>query len=97
MRLAYLHQEGEGKNLTNFECPGCAERKGVPYAYGKVDLEEVRDRAAAAASPAMEVAPQTEEEPSSTDVVSKTCTWPPPDAEDFFGAYSLVFSFGLVS
>lgn len=82
--LHFSYQEGEGKNLTNFECPGCAERKGVPYAYGKVDMEGLRERAGAAA-PVAEVSPQAEEEPAGSEPASKTCTWPPPEAEYFFG------------
>lgn len=82
------NKEGEGKNLTNFECPGCAERRGVPYVHGKVNLKELRDRAAAAAAPVVEVIPQGDEESSGSDVTSKTCTWPPPEAEYFFGECS---------
>lgn len=56
----------------------------MSYAYGKVDMEALRERAGAAA-PVAEVLPQAEEEPASSEPASKTCTWPPLEAEYFFG------------
>lgn len=82
--LILLFQEGDGKNLSNFECPGCAEKKGVPYAYGKVDTEDLRERAGAAAV-VPEAPLQGDEETVGGELATNTCTWPPPEAEYFFG------------
>lgn len=83
-----ISQEGDGKSLSNFECPGCAEKRGVPYANGKVDAEDLRERAGAAAA-VIEAPPQGDEETSGGELASNTCTWPPPEAEYFFGEQRL--------
>eukprot|EP00903_Cladosiphon_okamuranus_P013909 g12937.t1 len=82
-------KEGD-KSLSNFECPGCAKKKGVQYIHGTIDMDALKERgvAAAAVAPA-EAAPQGDEEASSDDVVSSACTWPPPEAENFFGTLDL--------
>lgn len=49
-----------------------------------MDAVKERGVAAAALAPA-EAAPQGDEEADSDDLASKTCTWPPPEAEYFFG------------
>lgn len=78
-------QEGD-KSLNNFECPGCAKRKGGQYTHGNIDIDALKERgvAVAAVAPA-EATPQGDEEAGNDDVVSNACTWPPPEAEYFFG------------
>lgn len=52
-----------------------------------MDALKERGIAAAAVVPA-EAAPQGDEEAGSDEVVSNACTWPPPEAEYFFGECS---------
>lgn len=82
-------QEGD-KSLNNFECPGCAQKKGGQYTHGKIDMDALKERgvSAAAVAPA-EASPQGEEEAGGDDPASNTCTWPPPEAEYFFGEQTL--------
>eukprot|EP00752_Nemacystus_decipiens_P009884 g8817.t1 len=82
-------KEGD-KSLNNFECPGCAKKKGGQYTHGTIDMDALKERgiAAAAVTPG-EAAPQGDEEAGSDDVVSNACTWPPPEAEYFFGTLDL--------
>lgn len=51
-----------------------------------MDALKERGVAAAAVAPS-EAAPQGDEEAGSDDLVSNTCTWPPPEAEYFFGEH----------
>lgn len=52
--------------------------------YGKLDLEALRERGIA--SPAIVPDVSTEEDCNSgCEVTHTTCTWPPPEAEYFFG------------
>lgn len=76
-------QEGD-KSLTNFQCPACAKGKGGQYMYGTVDVEALRERGVTAAA-VVEPATQGEEEAGGSELVSNTCTWPPSEAEYFFG------------
>lgn len=49
-------------------------------------MDALKERGVAAASVApAEAAPQGDEEAGGDDVVSNACTWPPPEAEYFFG------------
>lgn len=82
------YQEGD-KSLNNFECPGCAKKKGGQYTHGAIDMDALKERgvAAAALAPA-DAASQGDEEAGSDEVVSNACTWPPPEAEYFFGEKS---------
>lgn len=83
------HQEGD-KSLNNFECPGCAKKKGGQYTHGTIDMNALKERGVAAAAVApVEAAPQGEEEAGGDDAVNNTCTWPPPEAEYFFGEQPL--------
>lgn len=47
-------------------------------------MEGLRERAPGA-TPASEVSTQADEEPTGSEPASKICTWPPPEAEYFFG------------
>lgn len=89
MSCVRTNQEGD-KSLKNFECPGCAQKKGGQYTHGKIDMDALKERgvSAAAVAPA-EVAPQGEEEAGGDDPASNTCTWPPPEAEYFFGEHRM--------
>lgn len=79
-----MQQEAEGKSLNNFECPGCAKKKGGQYTYGVIDLEALRQQGVTP-TPILEGPAQGEEDAGGSEVSSNTCTWPPPDAEYFFG------------
>ncbi|CBJ26123.1 conserved unknown protein [Ectocarpus siliculosus] len=82
-------KEGD-KSLNNFECPGCAKKKGGQYTHGTIDMNALKERGVAAAAVApVEAAPQGEEETGGDDPVSNTCMWPPPEAEYFFGTLDL--------
>lgn len=83
---SYVVTEQEGdKSLTNFQCPGCAKGKGGQYMYGTVDVDALRERGVTAAAVVVEAATQGEEEAGGSELASNTCTWPPSEAEYFFG------------
>lgn len=91
LRLAVvLKQEGEGKTLSSFECPRCAKKNGGQYMYGNVDEDALRERGVAAAAVA-ETTSQGDEEAGNSELASNTCTWPPPEAEYFFGERAPAF------
>ncbi len=64
-------------------------------------MDALRERGVAAAALApTEAVPQGDEEADSEELASKTCTWPPPEAEYFFGekrlrGYVFLVSLGL--
>lgn len=86
--LPILNQEGD-KSLTNFECPGCAKRKGGHYSYGKIDMDALRERGVSVAAVVEATVTQGEEEAGGGELGSNACTWPPPEAEYFFGEEAL--------
>lgn len=53
--------------------------------YGKIDMDALRERGVAAAAVAEAATPGEEEGTSGGELASNTCTWPPPEAEYFFG------------
>lgn len=58
-----------------------------------MDALKERGVAAAALAPT-EAVPQGDEEADSEELASKTCTWPPPEAEYFFGEKRLEDRYG---
>lgn len=55
--------------------------------YGTVDVDALRERGVTAAAVVVEAATQGEEEAGGSELASNTCTWPPSEAEYFFGEY----------
>ncbi|CAM9199677.1 unnamed protein product [Discosporangium mesarthrocarpum] len=82
-------KEKNTKENPDFLCPACSQKKGVPYAYGAVDVRTLREQASATAPDIDDNQGPSEDDYAGTETGGNVCVWPPPAAKAFFDILDL--------